>query len=244
MRDTIKWLLLPIAWIVLAALALALATAWIDTRRADRAEIAEAGPQLESELYALTGEIASSVRAIGDNIRRLDAEGLAEAQRLHDEEMLPLLTQWDSRSLYFRNRAAAIYGPEVANAITATADRNFDLSDCNILIDRREGYAAGQCVRDREHEAAAARRVVRAGETGSPPAGFLIPRAFGGNLFVINHLFIRYFQCAGRHPLEFADPEDDRCGDMEFLRRMIFARMDIMGLKRTAIADAIRAAQS
>lgn len=245
MRETVKWLLVPMAWIAVAAIALALILTWVDGRRGAHEMLAESGPQLESELYALTGELTSSVREIGDNIRRLDNEGLTEAQRLHEEELTPLMAQWDSRYLYFRNRAAAIYGAGVADTISAEEDRNYDLSNCNILIDRRVGYTAGQCERDREREASAARRVVRAGETGDAPEGFNIPQAFSGNLYAVNHLFVRYFQCMGRQPLVDPSPEEtERCGDMDFLRAMIAARSDIMGLKRTAIADAIRETQS
>lgn len=235
MQGTIRWLLVPMAWIAIAAVALALATGWIDARR-DRAG---AGPELQSEIFELTGEIISTSREIGNNIRRLDEEGLVEAQRLYDEEMVPQLAEWDSRSLYFRNRTAALYGPEAAGTISSEADRDLDLSDCNILIDRNRGYTAGQCQRDREREATAARHVVRSGETSEAPEHFLIPRAFSGNLFVVNHLFIRYFQCASRHAQDYEDTADDRCGDMAFLRRMIFARLDILGLKRAAIADTI-----
>ncbi|NNC71964.1 MAG: hypothetical protein HKN78_03715 [Sphingomonadaceae bacterium] len=239
MPELIRKFALCTLLIVIAVGAVALAAAWVDSGRHERRLVSSDGPELERELYGLTGALEVGLLDIANAIRRLDDEGLMQAMALHEDNFRPALRDWRARRLYFRNRAAQLFGEDVANAIMDGDNALYDLNDCNILIDQRVGYEAGRCADDRVRELTLARRLIRSGDIGETPENLLVPHGYDGNLDVANHLVLRYFQCAEQHGQEYEAENDDRCGDLNYLRTILIARIDLLQLKRIRIADLI-----
>jgi hypothetical protein len=203
----------------------------------------EQGVDFQTNLLNLTGGISSQATEITNILERrtvteADRDAIAgAAQDQFTRDLLPLTRQWRVSRLLLRNRAAQIYGREVGALVYSRADAAFRLDDCNVVT-RDDRPAPANCEQSAQAELAFLNGLADRSRTDPGLREFRTggrsPTSFDANAEIAFVLLDRYFSCTERP----ANPPP-RCANLPLMREIARRRVDLLGVARENIANAI-----
>lgn len=207
----------------------------------------EQGVAFQARLLDLTGRMESELSDILNIVRHADTpeltvrDGLlAEAGRRMEENLAPLYRQWGMESLLLRNRGAQIYGSEVGALIYSPADGSFQENDCSVVVRDVDPPANRDCARLMEMERSFLHDFVaqirQSGSLEPFRQSVRSPTSFQANAEIARTVLHRYIACAGAAGRPDLPP---RCGHMPQALEIATRRVELVGMARENLADAI-----
>lgn len=206
------------------------------------------GIAYQERLLTITGQIHNELVAIVNLARKaavpdreVREEYLNQAQTRMNENLDPLYRQWGLEMLLLRNRGAQVFGADVGDFVDNLRDEGLEFDDCTIVVPVGTPRSNADCAASAHQEAVSLTASViamrqrhsleafRAGATG--PTGFHANAAFARTAL---H---RYIACARG----LGDPRAPRrCRPLGEALAIAIERVELVGLARENLADAIR----
>jgi hypothetical protein len=228
---------------VLAGSLLSLSVAFVQAGYSERMELldrqSEHGARFQARVLESTGTIENQMMDMLEFLREGSPEGLAEARSILREELESSLSAWRSNVLMLRNRAADIYGRDVARLIYDSNEKFYRVDRCNVVVRLGSESSVDECGPRRGAELRRLDQMLNEITGAAQPdlarSMAIAPANIHTNINLIHYLMVRYLNCAERSDL--AQLADTRCQDREVVLRILQKRADRLNILRENLAN-------